>query len=165
MKVFPDDKGVVRTVLVGCRPRHKADRHKDYVPKILEEITVPVQRTSVLLAIEERHLIPPASDELHVCEEELRVASLRPNHQEGAQESEVTAAPPIKDFVPEESEMPVSTATLLVNTYARVPDYKYTCGECISRDFVWKEMEEKGSRSNLEEAVNGMGRRPCPSTC
>ena len=94
MKVFPDEKNVVRTVLVGCRPRHKADRHKDYVPKILEEITVPVQRISVLLAVEERHLLPPASDDLHVCEEELRVASLRPDHQEGAQDSEVAAAPP-----------------------------------------------------------------------
>ena len=56
----PDDRGDIRTVIVGFRPRHAADKKKrKYIPKPLEELTTPVQRLVVLLAIEEQHLLPP----------------------------------------------------------------------------------------------------------
>ena len=150
LKVFPDEKEVVRTVVVGCRPRHKADRHKDFVPKILEELTVPIQRISVLLAVEERHNVPPANDDLHVCDEELRVASLRPeNVESGAQAEQVSPAPPIKEFAPEEHEIPVAEATALINTFHRVPDYTFTCYSCVCRDTVWRDLQERGSEAQL----------------
>ena len=56
VKVHPDDKGVVRTAVAGCRPRSKLDRGKKYIPKKLEELTVSVQRLVVILAVEEQNI-------------------------------------------------------------------------------------------------------------
>ena len=48
-----DDDGVVRTVTVAFRPRHKRDLAKPYVSKEAQRMTIGVQRFAVLMAIEE----------------------------------------------------------------------------------------------------------------
>ena len=48
-----DDDGVVRTVTVAFRPRHKRDLNKPYVSKEAQRMTIGVQRFAVLMAIEE----------------------------------------------------------------------------------------------------------------
>ena len=48
-----DDDGVVRTVTVAFRPRHKKDAGKPYAPKEAQRMTIGAQRVAVLLAVEE----------------------------------------------------------------------------------------------------------------
>ena len=48
-----DDDGVVRTVTVAFRPRHKRDLNKPYVAKEAQRMTIGVQRFAVMMAIEE----------------------------------------------------------------------------------------------------------------
>ena len=48
-----DDDGVVRTVTVAFRPRHKKDAGKPYAPKEAQRMTIGAQRFAVLLAVEE----------------------------------------------------------------------------------------------------------------
>ena len=48
-----DDDGVVRTVTVAFRPRHKRDAGKPYAPKEAQRMTIGAQRFAVLLAVEE----------------------------------------------------------------------------------------------------------------
>ena len=48
-----DDDGVVCTVTVAFRPRHKSDTGKPYIPKSAVRMTIGVQRFAVLLAVEE----------------------------------------------------------------------------------------------------------------
>ena len=48
-----DDDGVVRTVTVAFRPRHKKDTGKPYASKEAQRMTIGAQRFAVLLAIEE----------------------------------------------------------------------------------------------------------------
>ena len=49
----PDDDGVVRTVSVGFRPRHKSDSGKPYASKAEQTMTIGAQRFAVLMAVEE----------------------------------------------------------------------------------------------------------------
>ena len=48
-----DDDGVVRTVTVAFRPRHKKDAGKPYAAKESQRMTIGAQRFAVLLAVEE----------------------------------------------------------------------------------------------------------------
>ena len=48
-----DEDGVVRTVTVAFRPRHKRDAGKPYAPKGAQRMTIGAQRFAVLLAVEE----------------------------------------------------------------------------------------------------------------
>ena len=48
-----DEDGVVRTVTVAFRPRHKRDLNKPYVSKEAQRMMIGVQRFAVLMAIEE----------------------------------------------------------------------------------------------------------------
>ena len=48
-----DDDGVVRTVTVAFRPRHKKDARKPYASKEAQRMTIGAQRFAVLLAVEE----------------------------------------------------------------------------------------------------------------
>ena len=50
-----DDDGVVRTVTVAFRPRHKRDTGKPYAAKNAQRMTIGAQRFAVLLAVEEVH--------------------------------------------------------------------------------------------------------------
>ena len=54
MEIFPDPKGLVRTVRVGYRKRDKRDRLLPYKAKPLTEEIVAVQRLSVLLPVSEQ---------------------------------------------------------------------------------------------------------------
>ena len=55
-KVMPDDKGIVRTMEVLMRPRDKrTDGSRRYIHKDLEPMTVPVQRTALLMPSSEAH--------------------------------------------------------------------------------------------------------------
>ena len=56
-----DDDGVVRTVMVAFRSRHKSDTGKPYVHKSAVRMTTGVQRFAVLLAVEEMSSNPEAS--------------------------------------------------------------------------------------------------------
>ena len=92
--------------------------------------------------------ISPAAP-LSRCEEELRVASLRPENMGGAPHAQVAPAQPIKEFAPEENESPVAQATALINAYHRVPDYTFTCYNCICRDIAWRDLQEGGTEAQL----------------
>ena len=48
-----DEDGVVRTVTVAFRPRHKKDAGKPYASKDAQRMTIGAQRFAVLLAVEE----------------------------------------------------------------------------------------------------------------
>ena len=73
-EVFPDEDGIVRTVVVALRPRHKRDQGKPYASKTAQRLTVGVQRFAVLMAVEEMDslgaplpeqgsgVVPPASE-------------------------------------------------------------------------------------------------------
>lgn len=52
--ILPNEDGVVRTVEVSMRPRHKADLHKTYISKDPNVIKTGVQRLAVLLPVEEQ---------------------------------------------------------------------------------------------------------------
>ena len=55
-KVMPDDKGIVRTMEVLMRPRDKRTYgSRRYIHKDLEPMTVPVQRTALLMPSSEAH--------------------------------------------------------------------------------------------------------------
>ena len=49
----PDEDGIVRTVVVAFRPRHKRDTGKPYVSKTAQRLEIGVQRFAVLMAQEE----------------------------------------------------------------------------------------------------------------
>ena len=119
LDVFPDDKGRTRTVLVGCRPRHKADRAKAYVPKKLEELTVTVQRLIVLLAAEEQGKLPPANDNLHVCDDAIIISDLPLNKEDRTVHSQ-------------EDGDPAEAATIALAAMD-VKNYQVLCWKCISR--------------------------------
>ena len=51
--VHPDAEGLVRTVTVAFRPRHKRDTGKPYVTKTAQHMTIGVQRFAVLMSVEE----------------------------------------------------------------------------------------------------------------
>ena len=53
-EVKVDDDGRVRTIIVSFRPRHAADKDKDYVSKTPKTLQIGVQRFAVLLAKEEQ---------------------------------------------------------------------------------------------------------------
>ena len=124
---FPDDKGRTRTVLVGCRPRHKADRTKEYVPKQLEELTVTVQRLVVLLAVEEQHLLPPAATQDHVCDEQLVMSDAQQQPPR-----RVHFADDQKDD--DDAVSPVSLAAL--SLHYPVTDVRSHCWQCVTRVLV-----------------------------
>ena len=152
LEVYPDEKDVVRTVLVGCRPRSKADRLGPYKSKALERMTVPVQRLSVLLAVEERDQIPPANDELHLCEEELIMPSLRPN---AVAEDESAQAEPLKEFVKEKVDIPVSEAAVIHSNLAQLtePHKSYICWPCLSREYIWSDIQAYGLEPSAPDKV------------
>ena len=57
-----DEDGVVRTVTVAFRPRHKRDLCKPYVTKEAQRMTIGVQRFAVMMAIEEINSLHTSND-------------------------------------------------------------------------------------------------------
>ena len=58
-EIFPDEKGLVRTVRVCYRKRDKRETSSEYRAKPLTEELVSVQRLSVLLPVSEQTLSTP----------------------------------------------------------------------------------------------------------
>ena len=55
-KVHPDCNGIVRTVTIGFRKTDVREPLLPYVPKVLDEVTVGVQRVCVICPVEEKRL-------------------------------------------------------------------------------------------------------------
>ena len=49
IRCMPDEDGIVRTVEVGMRPRHKNDNNKKYIHKEMKVMSTAVQRLALLL--------------------------------------------------------------------------------------------------------------------
>ena len=150
LRVMPDDKGRVRTVVVGVRPRHKADRGKPYQSKRLDELTLPVQRISVLLAAEERQKLPPANDDLHVCEEDTRVTSV-------SLEQGQVMPNPAEDTITTAQDIPVGEAARLVANIFQLDDNPGHCPPCVIMDIV-------GQATDYQES-EGHGERDGRTSC
>ena len=141
----PDDKGDVRTVVVGYRPRHVADRKKrTYVAKPLEELVAPVQRLVVLLAVEEQHLLPAPSQHKHSCPRTLKVPAC------SEQDDEMTSPPtpqpvpqpPTSEAAPEPYEVQDAQRVQVNFHRQRRP---YTCWQCCHISFQREWSEELAS--------------------
>ena len=57
--IHPDDCGVVRTVTVNLRPRHKREKALPYKSKVMTEFPVAVQRLVVIVPKEEQSELQP----------------------------------------------------------------------------------------------------------
>ena len=134
LDVFPDDKGRTRTVLVGCRPRHKADRAKAYVPKKLEELTVTVQRLVVLLAAEEQGKLPPANDDPHVCDDSIIISDLPLSKAEKSH--------PKRTVHFQEDGDPAEAAAIALAAVT-VKDYQVLCWRCTARSSTFTEFDSE----------------------
>ena len=66
----PDEDGVVRTITVAFRPRHKADNGKPYATKNATRMTIGVQRFAVLMTLDEMRG-PPSQGEVSASEKTL----------------------------------------------------------------------------------------------
>ena len=132
LSVKYDEDGLVRTVVAGARPQSKKDRStSDFVPKKLEEITLPVQRVVVLLAVEHQHELPESDDQLHVFPDEVRVSALpvppvtsQPQHTVPGQDvSELDVAIPAK---------------LVANVVNLADSGPYSCSDCALQLTAWQ---------------------------
>ena len=141
--VFPDANDVVRDVTVGTRPRRGRQKSdvRTYQLRSLDEQRVPVQRLSMLLPIEEQAELPPASDELHICEEDLRVpAAGHEAHSTSGSHSPGPEAPINTAQGPEESNdvtAPLDYDRLVVNS---IIAYTAVCSEVqhVSEYYCWE---------------------------
>ena len=55
-KVHPDCNGIVKTITVGFRRTDSREKVLPYIPKVLDEVTVGVQRVCVICPVEEQGL-------------------------------------------------------------------------------------------------------------
>ena len=98
LKALPDKEGNVRSVVVGYRPRHAANQRKmKYVAKLLEELTVSVQRLVVILAVKEQYLLPLPSPHKLSCP---RILNIPASAEETAEDDEMSS-PPTAHSVPQ----------------------------------------------------------------
>ena len=68
----PDEDGVVRTVTVAFRPRHKSETGKPYVSKEAKRMTIGVQRFATLMTVTDMHeLAAPPVDQEKVAASEM----------------------------------------------------------------------------------------------
>ena len=146
-----DDRGKVRTVVVGFRPRSTADKKKrKYIPKPLEELTTPVQRLVVLLAVEEQELLPAPSNHKHTCPRVLKVPALTKAEMSalstaGPTDSAPSSAGPTdpssetallqEDPEPEQDDNLIEEAVRLSVNHQRVRR-PFNCWRCNHRQFL-----------------------------
>ena len=76
LEVYPDNKGLIRTVKVGFRRRDKREKPEDYWKKPLQEEQVAIQRLSILQAAGEPLPTGGTEDQLPV-DAEVRVALVK----------------------------------------------------------------------------------------
>ena len=72
-KTHPDKHGLVRNVTVISMSKRARDGARVYSPRKMDEQLVPVQRCVLLLPVEAQAELPPPNEELHICEDDLRV--------------------------------------------------------------------------------------------
>ena len=72
-EVFPDQYGTVRDVMVASYHKQRKEKAGPYVPVQLELQKLPVQRLVVMIPAEDVPHLEPASPDLHICDEEMRV--------------------------------------------------------------------------------------------
>ena len=129
-RVFPDDKGRVRTVEVAARPRHKSDVGKPYIPKDLEIMTVPVQRLVVMVAAEDLDKLPPADDSTHVCDDDDDMRVECPAHIQAPEHV-------VQDLQHADGGVPLGEAgRLAVNSIKIQDSYSHQCWECDVRQLL-----------------------------
>ena len=74
---FPDDHGNVRDVEVSTRSRRgRPEPPREYTTRPRDLQRLPVQRISVMVPADEVGQLPPADNQLHICEESLSVPDL-----------------------------------------------------------------------------------------
>ena len=155
LKAHPDDHGVVRTVTVGTRPRRAREPPRDYIPRKLDEQIVPIQRLVLLLPAEQLEDLPEASEDVHVCEEELRVPQVfRPAAQSPLQPG--PTAPTNADSEPpgpteSRSDLAMNFFRAMCEDVTSSPESRFLCWQCDTReqnlhqserDQTWPEFQE-----------------------
>ena len=128
LELHEDDKGAVRTVTVGVRPRHVREGLA-YKPKKLDEILMAVQRLIVLLPAEEQPNLEPADEELHVCDEEVRIPDMMSPLSPRPEPTEQQEADMSPDTV--DSEAGELTLTKRVYNAQRVHYREFQCSVCV----------------------------------
>ena len=133
LQVHPDKHGVVRNVTVATKSRRVREKPRALVSTKLEEQYVPVQRLVMLLPVEEQSSLPPASESLHICEEDFRVpaADLPSSPHRGASPSQPTLPAP----GPTDPDLRCARAiNTIVLSPSSLPDSgDYICPECAVR--------------------------------
>ena len=76
LEVYPDSKGLVRTVKVGFRRRDKREKSEEYWKKPLVEEIVAIQRLALLQAVEQPLPTGTARDQLP-ADVEVRVSLIK----------------------------------------------------------------------------------------
>ena len=150
-QVHPDKHGVVRNVTVSTKSRRAREKPRELISTKLEHQMVPVQRLVMLLPVEEQSALPPASESLHICEEDFRVPAADLSSHRGASPSQPTlpahgptdsshrGAPPSQPSLPAPGPTDSPDADLqcarLINSITCFPSHSgdYICSECVDR--------------------------------
>ena len=150
-QVHPDKHGVVRNVTVSTKSRRAREKPRELISTKLEHQMVPVQRLVMLLPVEEQSALPPASESLHICEEDFRVPAADLSSHRGASPSQPTlpahgptdsshrGAPPSQPSPPAPGPTDSPDADLqcarLINSITCFPAHSgdYICSECVDR--------------------------------
>ena len=130
---FPDEHGNVREVQVSTRSRKgRLEPPREYQSRPRDEQRLPVQRISVLLPASEVENIPPANEDLHMCDETLHVPDLL------TAQARDPARKQVRFQLPEEAKVADTTAyinTLVANlSEVRLPGY--LCQDCAQRQSI-----------------------------
>ena len=131
-ETFPDEHGNVRQVSVSTRSRRgRPEQPREYHTKPRDLQQIPVQRISVMVPASEVENIPPASEDLHLCDDSLHVPDLL------TAQARDPASRQVRFQLPEDSR--VADTTAYVNTLAanlsevRLPNY--LCQGSAQRQF------------------------------
>ena len=133
-EVHPDHHGVVRNVTVATKNRRVKEKPRQLVSTKLDLQLVPIQRLVMLLPVEEQSVLPPASEALHICEDDFRIPlplsqpSSDSRHEAPDSISSITLTGPT-----DPDQDPDLQAARQINTFATLNlDYPglYNCWEC-----------------------------------
>ena len=130
---FPDEHGNVREVQVSTRSRKgRPEPPREYQSRPRDEQRLPVQRISVLLPASEVENIPPANEDLHMCDETPHIPDLL------TAQARDPARKQVRFQLPEEAKVADTTAhinTLVANlSEVRLPGY--LCQDCAQRQSI-----------------------------
>ena len=131
-EVHPDKHGVVRNVTVSTKSRRVREKPDKLVSTKQDLQMVPVQRLVMLLPVEEQASLPPASESLHICEEDFRVPAAELMSHRGARSSQPSLPSPGPTDSSPDTDLQCAR---IINTFAVVPatSAPYHCWECEVR--------------------------------